>query len=485
MTRGMLTAGLKEWLCGRRNRPQGLMPIFKKVLVANRGEIAVRVIRSCRRLGIATVAVYSDADAESLHVVLADEAVPIGPPLAYLDASTIINTARRTGAQAVHPGYGFLAENADFAEACGHAGLTFIGPSPRTIRGVGDKLGAKQMLAAAGLPVLPFVAVDADTALVERKAAELGYPLMLKAAGGGGGKGIRLVWGPGELAGCFETTREKAARLFCDERLYLERYLANCRHVEFQVMADSAGRVVHLGERNCSIQRKHQKLIEEAPSPGLEPAVREAMARVAVEAARVAGYTTAGTVEFLLDEHNGFFVVEMNTRLQVEHTVTEAVTGFDLVAEQIRLAAGESLGYRQEDVSFSGWALQCRVCAEDPLTFLPSPGVVRRVHFPSGPGVRVDSHLYAGCPVPHHYDSLLAKIVFHGRNREQAIAGMQQALREVVIEGPVTNVPLHLLVLSTPVFRQARHDTAFLERLVRETRPADLPRPLRLPSPES
>ncbi|HSW11111.1 MAG TPA: biotin carboxylase N-terminal domain-containing protein [Bacillota bacterium] len=456
--------------------------VFKRVLIANRGEIAVRIIRTLRRLDIRSVAVFTDVDAGSLHVLLADEAVAIGPPLAYLDPMALIEAARRTGSEAIHPGYGFLSENADFAQACREHDLAFIGPRPATIRAVGDKLAAKEMLAAAGLPVLPFAAAQGARDAVQVAAAELGYPALLKAAGGGGGKGIQFVGDEAELGRCLEMTREKAGRLFKDERLYLERYLPDCRHVEVQVLADDQGHAIHLGTRNCSVQRRHQKLIEEAPSPGLESATAEAVTRAALRAAATAGYTSAGTVEFLVSPGGEFFIIELNTRLQVEHTVTEEITGVDLVAEQLRVAAGEPLGYLQDDIALNGWAMECRICAEDPLTFCPSPGPVGRVHLPAGPGVRVDSHLYSGCRVPHHYDSLLAKVIVRGRDRRDAIERLRQAMREVAIEGVNTNLALHRLILDSPAFRDAAHNTTFLADLLGRIDRRDLPACLSLPA---
>ena len=455
--------------------------VFKKVLIANRGEIAVRIIRTLRRLDIQSVAVFTDVDAESLHVQLADEGVAIGPPLGYLDIMGIIEAAHRTGSQAVHPGYGFLSENADFALACREHGLAFIGPRPETIRAVGDKLAAKEMLAAAGLPVLPFAAAQGRPETIQAIAAELGYPVLLKAAGGGGGKGIQFVGDDAELCRHLDVTREKAGRLFKDERLYLERYLADCRHVEVQIFADAQGRTIHLGTRNCSVQRRHQKLIEEAPSPGLDPATAEAISQAALRAAAAAGYSNAGTVEFLVNARGEFFIIELNTRLQVEHTVTEEITGIDLVAEQLRVAAGVPLSYRQDDIIPNGWAMECRLCAEDPLTFRPSPGLVGRVHLPAGPGVRVDSHLYSGYRIPHHYDSLLAKIIVRGHDRRDAVERLRQAMREVMIEGINTNLALHRLVLETPAFREATHNTMLVADLLGRIEHHDLPVGLELP----
>jgi acetyl-CoA carboxylase biotin carboxylase subunit len=457
--------------------------MFKRVLIANRGEIAVRIIRTLSRLDIRSVAVFTDVDAESLHVRLADEAVAIGSPLNYLNPGAIIEAARRTGSEAVHPGYGFLSENADFALACREHRLAFIGPRPETIRAVGDKLAAKEMLAAAGLPVLPFAAAQGMPEAVRAMAAALGYPVLLKAAGGGGGKGIQFVGDDAELCRCLDVTREKASRLFKDDRLYLETYLADCRHVEVQILADEHGRAVHLGTRNCSVQRRHQKLIEEAPSPGLGPALEESITQAALQAGATAGYSNAGTVEFLVTPRGEFFIIELNTRLQVEHTVTEEITGIDLVAEQLRVAAGAPLGYRQDDIVLNGWAMECRLCAEDPLTFRPSPGPVGRVHLPAGPRVRVDSHLYSGCSMPHHYDSLLAKVIVRGRDRRDAVERLRYAMREVVVEGVNTNLALHCLILDSAAFRDATHNTTFLVDLLAKIDRQGLPSCLTLSAP--
>ncbi len=456
--------------------------MFSRVLIANRGEIAVRIARTLRRLNIRSVAVFTDVDAASLHVQLVDEAVPIGPPTGYLDTMTIIDAARRTGCQAVHPGYGFLSENADFAAACREHGLAFVGPRPETIRAVGDKLAAKEMLAAVGLPVLPFAAAQGGCEVVGATAAALGYPLLLKAAGGGGGKGIQFVGDETELNRRLDGVRDKAARMFKDDRLYLESYLPDCRHVEVQILADEHGHAIHLGTRNCSVQRRHQKLIEEAPSPGLDPAIEEAIARAALQAAAAAGYSNAGTVEFLVRPGGEFFIIELNTRLQVEHTVTEEITGVDLVAEQLAVASAAPLAYRQDDISFNGWAMECRLCAEDPLTFRPSPGQVGRVHLPAGPQVRVDSHLYSGCRVPHHYDSLLAKVIVRGRDRRDTVERLRQAMREIVVEGVSTNLALHRLVLDSAAFREGVHNTTFLAELLAKTDRQELPSCLSLPA---
>ena len=396
---------------------------FGKVLIANRGEIAVRVIRACRELGIKTVAVFSEADRESLHVLLADEAVPIGPPPAtesYLVIDKLIAAARATGAKAVHPGYGFLAENAKFAQACLDAGLTFIGPPPAAIRAMGDKMAARRVAIKMGVPVVPGTEQPvADDAGAARVAERVGYPVMVKAAMGGGGKGMRLVRTPGDLAGALRAARSEAGAAFGDAAVYIERYVEEPRHIEIQVLADAHGGVVYLGERECSIQRRHQKLVEESPSPFVTPEMRRRMGEAACRVAAAVGYVNAGTVEFLVDRERSFYFLEMNTRLQVEHPVTELVTGRDLVKDQLRIAAGEKLGFGQDDVALHGWAIECRVNAEDPFAgFIPSPGTVVGLRAPGGPWVRDDTGVYAGCTIPRFYDTLMAKLIVWGPDRE-------------------------------------------------------------------
>jgi len=438
---------------------------LRKVLVANRGEIALRVIRACRTRGLATVAVYSDADRAGLHVPAADEAYPIGGPQAtqsYLCIETIIEAALAAGADAVHPGYGFLAENAAFAEACREAGLTFIGPSPEAIATCGDKAETRRAVRAAGVPVLPGTDPVSDEAAAEA-AERLGFPLLIKAAAGGGGKGIHLVSRPEDLAGRLRLARGEAQSAFGDDRVYLERWVGHPRHVEVQVLADGHGHLIHLGERECSIQRRHQKVIEETPSPAVTEGMREEMGTTAVAAARAVGYQNAGTVEFLL-AGGDFYFLEINARLQVEHPITEAVTGMDLVALQLAIAAGEDLPVRQEEVTFRGHAIECRISAEDPAAgFLPWTGRIGEVVLPGGPGIRIDGALVSGMDVTRFYDPLLAKVVAWGSHRDEAIARMTTALREMVITGLPTTIPFHLWALEHPLFRSGIYGTRFVD----------------------
>jgi acetyl-CoA carboxylase biotin carboxylase subunit len=445
-------------------------PLFTKVLIANRGEIAVRVIRACREMGIATVAVFSEADREALHVLQADEAVAIGPAPAsesYLSQDKIIAAARATGAQAVHPGYGFLAENADFAERCANAGLVFIGPPPAAVRATGDKLAARRVAAKLGVPLVPGTTQPlADGAEAARAVAEIGYPVMIKAALGGGGKGMRLVHAYSELEGALRAARSEAGSAFGDATVYIEKYIAAPRHIEIQILADAHGTVVHLGERECSIQRRNQKLVEESPSPGVTPEMRRRMGEAACRIAAAAGYVNAGTVEFLVDRDGKFYFLEINARLQVEHPVTEFVTGRDLVREQIRIAAGEKLGYGQEDMSFSGHAIECRVNAEDPAAnFMPSPGKILGLRAPGGPWVRDDSGVYEGYTVPRYYDTLMAKLIVWAPDREAAIARMNRALAEYHVSGVRTTLPVLRRIIRHPDFAAGRLDTGFMERL--------------------
>ncbi|HLF56848.1 MAG TPA: acetyl-CoA carboxylase biotin carboxylase subunit [Thermoanaerobaculia bacterium] len=440
--------------------------MFRKILIANRGEIALRVIQACRELGISTVAVFSTADRESLHVTYADEEVCIGPPASaqsYLNISSIISAAEITGADAVHPGYGFLAENAHFAEILAECNLAWIGPPPTVIRRMGDKAKARQTAVEAGVPVLPGSG-DPLVSLAEARAlaSEVGYPVILKAAAGGGGRGMRIVRGLQELEKAFETASNEAAKAFGDGSIYLEKYLEEPRHIEFQVFGDKHGKVIHLGERECSIQRRHQKLLEEAPSPALTPELRERMGEASVKLCAHVGYENAGTIEYLLDREGRFYFMEMNTRIQVEHPVTEMVTGVDLVKLQIAVAAGEPLGIRS-GLQPRGHAIECRINAEDPRTFAPSPGKMTTFHLPGGPGVRVDTHGYEDYVVPPHYDSLVAKLIAHGGSRAEAIARMQRALDFFVVEGIRTSIPLHKEILNDPVFRSGRLSTRFLE----------------------
>ncbi len=450
--------------------------LFTKVLIANRGEIAVRVIRACREMGIATVAVFSEVDRESLHVMLADEAVPIGPAPAlesYLAADRIIAAARATGASAVHPGYGFLAENAAFAEACGAAGLVFIGPPPAAIRSMGDKIAARRVAVEMKVPVVPGTAEPlADDAAAASIAAEIGYPVMIKAVLGGGGKGMRLVRAPGELVGALRAARSEAGAAFGDAAVYVERYLEEPRHIEIQVLADRHGNVVHLGERECSIQRRHQKLIEESPSAFTTPELRRQMGEAACRVAAAVGYVNAGTVEFLVDRDRRFYFLEMNTRLQVEHTVTELVTGRDLVKDQLRIAAGDKLGFAQEDVTWKGWAIECRINAEDPYAgFIPCPGRITSLRPASGPWVRDDSGVYSGYVIPRFYDTLMAKLVVWGADRGAAIARMARALAEYKVVGVQTTIPILEHIMADPDFAAGRLSTHFLDRLLDVDRP--------------
>ena len=443
--------------------------MFSKILVANRGEIAVRVIRACRELGIATVAVYSDADRESLHVLMADEAVRLGPPSpaeSYLAIDRLVAAARQTGAQAVHPGYGFLAENATFAEACAAAGLVFVGPPPAAIRAMGDKLAARRVARQARVPMVPGTEEPiADDAEAARTAHAVGFPVMIKAAMGGGGKGMRLVREPGELAGALRAARSEAGTAFGDTSVYIERYVDEPRHVEVQVLADGYGDVVHLGERECSIQRRHQKLIEESPSVLVTPEIRRQMGEAACRLAAAVGYVNAGTVEFLMDAERRFYFLEMNTRLQVEHPVTELVVGRDLVKDQLRIAAGDKLGFGQDDVVQRGWAIECRINAEDPFAgFIPAPGRIASLRVPGGPWVRDDSGVYAGYTVPRFYDTLLAKLIVWGRDRDAAIARMDRALGEYHVAGVRTTIPLLQQVIRDPEFQAGRLSTHFLDR---------------------
>ncbi|MFB3819242.1 MAG: acetyl-CoA carboxylase biotin carboxylase subunit [Candidatus Methylomirabilales bacterium] len=446
--------------------------MFSKVLIANRGEIAVRIIQACRELGLRTVAVHSQADTDSLAVQLADEAVCIGPGpavLSYLKVPSILSAAELTGAEAIHPGYGFLAENASFAALCEQCGLRFIGPSAKSIELMGDKAAARRMAEAQGVPVLPGSREPvADAAEARAVAERIGFPVILKAKAGGGGRGMRVVTSAEALEAALATAAAEAEAAFGDPSVYLERFLPDPRHVEIQVLADAEGRTIHLGERDCSIQRRHQKLVEESPSPALGQELRRAMGEAAIKVAAAAGYRNAGTVEFLLDEQGRFYFMEMNTRIQVEHPVTETVTGLDLVKAQIRIAAGEPLWIRQDDVGLSGHAIECRINAEDPERFLPSPGTLTHFRAPGGPGVRVDTHAYAGYTIPSFYDSLLAKVIVHGRDRQEAVARMRRALDETLVEGVKTTIPVHQALLQHPSFLAGRTSTRFLERLIQE-----------------
>lgn len=442
--------------------------MFQKVLIANRGEIAVRVIRACRELGIRTVAVYSDADREALHVKLADEAYCIGPKTSkesYLSIANIMSVATKVGADAIHPGYGFLAENADFAEICAACNITFIGPDPEAIIKMGDKSTAKETMKSAGVPTVPGTdGLVEDIAEAIRTANEIGYPVMVKATAGGGGRGMRVAVDDEDLEKAIRQAQNEAKTAFGNPGVYLEKFVEGPRHVEIQIMADKHGNVVYLGERDCSIQRRHQKLIEEAPSPALSPELRAQMGEAAVAAARAVNYHGAGTVEFLLDKHGKFYFMEMNTRIQVEHPVTELVTGYDLIKEQITVAAGHPLSFTQNEVKLDGWAIECRINAENPAkNFMPSPGQITDYLPPGGFGVRVDSAAYAGYTIPPYYDSMIAKLIVWGKDRDEAIARMKRALEEFVVGGISTTIPFHLKVLEHEVFVGGDFDTKFLE----------------------
>ncbi len=432
--------------------------LFEKVLIANRGEIALRIQRACRELGIKTVVVHSEADTDAKYVKLADESVCIGPPpsrQSYLNVPAIIAAAEVTDAEAIHPGYGFLSENADFAERVERSGFKFIGPTADVIRMMGDKVAAKRAMIAAGVPCVPGSegALPDDPKEIVKIARSVGYPVIIKAAGGGGGRGMRVVHTEAALINAVQTTKSEAAAAFNNPEVYMEKFLENPRHIEIQILADHFGNVVHLGERDCSMQRRHQKIIEEAPAPKLTTRLRDKIGDRCAEACKRIGYRGAGTIEFLFED-NEFYFIEMNTRVQVEHPVTELITGVDIVQEQIRVASGQRLRFKQKDIQFKGHALECRINAEDPYKFTPSPGKILTWHAPGGPGVRVDSHAYSGYVVPPHYDSMIAKLIVYGDTRAQAIARMQIALSETIVEGIQTNVPLH---------RELMRDTHFID----------------------
>ena len=442
--------------------------MLKKVLIANRGEIALRVLRACREMGIATVAVHSEADKDSLHVKLADESVCIGPapsPQSYLNIPAIIAAAEVTGADAVHPGYGFLAENANFAEQVEQSGFIFIGPRADTIRLMGDKVSAKQAMQEAGVPCVPGSdgALPDDPETIIKTAAEVGYPVISKASGGGGGRGMRVVEREEDLIKSVEMTKAEAGAAFGNPMVYMERYLQRPRHVEIQVLADKHGNAIYLGERDCSMQRRHQKVIEEAPAPGITVKEREKIGKACVEACKRIGYRGAGTFEFLYEDGE-FFFIEMNTRVQVEHPVTELISGVDIVQEQLRVAAGEKLQYKQKDIVLEGHAFECRINAEDPYNFIPSPGLIESCHLPGGFGIRVDSHIYQGYRIPPNYDSLIGKICVHGKTREQAMAKMRVAMAELAITGIKTNADLHRDLFRDPGFADGGVSIHYLEQ---------------------
>ncbi|MBX3279422.1 MAG: acetyl-CoA carboxylase biotin carboxylase subunit [Acidobacteria bacterium] len=445
--------------------------MFKKILIANRGEIACRIIWACKELDVKTVAIHSEADREALHVRFADEAICVGPaPSAqsYLNIPQIISAAEITNVDAIHPGYGFLSENPYFAEVCEACNITFIGPGPQVMRTMGDKASAKAAMKAAGVPVTPGsdgLVDDIDAALSE--AEKIGYPVLVKATAGGGGRGMRVARSAAELRNAYDTSRSEAEAAFKNSGVYLEKYIERPRHIEIQVLGDNYGNIIHLGERECSIQRRHQKLIEESPSPAVSYELRQEMGNIAVKACQEVGYSSAGTIEFLLDENDDFYFMEMNTRIQVEHPVTEMVTVSDLVAAQIRIAAGEPLHLSQEELIFVGHSIECRINAEDPERFTPSPGRITNLNLPTGPGVRVDTAIYSGYFVPPHYDSLIAKLIVHARTRDRAIARMRRALQAMVVEGIQTTIPLHLKILAEPDFVSGNLSTRFMDRFAK------------------
>lgn len=443
--------------------------MFKKVLIANRGEIAVRIIRACRELGIHTVTVYSTADKHALHAQIADESVCIGPPAtkdSYLNSAALIEACKMTGADAIHPGFGFLSENADFAELCRQNNITFIGPSPKSIRMLGDKASAKETMKAAGVPVIPGsdgAVPDMETASLLCK--EIGCPLMVKAAAGGGGRGIRLVERPEDLEAAVTAARQEALNYFGDDSIYMEKFIVNPKHIEVQILADKFGSTVYLGERDCSMQRRNQKVLEETPSPIMTPDLRERMGRAAVAAAKACGYCNAGTIEFLVDANKNFYFMEMNTRIQVEHPITESVTGIDLVKQQIKIADGEALPFTQDDITLRGHSIECRINAENPeFNFRPSPGKITALHIPGGPGIRVDSSVYQGYTIPPYYDSMIAKLIVQAPTRAEAIAKMKWALAEFIVEGVDTNIDFQLSLIRDSVFEEGSYDIGYLGR---------------------
>jgi len=448
--------------------------MFKKILIANRGEVALRVIFACRELGIKTVAIYSEADENSLHVRFADEDVCIGPPRSadsYLNVPAVISAAEITGADAIHPGYGFLSESAYLAEVCEACHIKFIGPDPQVIRLMGDKARARRVMKKAGVPILPGSDGPVETEEKALKAAkEIGYPVIIKATAGGGGRGMRVVRSAGELAHAFKAAQREAEAAFGVGDVYIEKYVESPRHIEFQILGDQHGAVVHLGERECSIQRRHQKLIEESPSPALSEKMRRRMGGIVIDAAKAVQYANAGTFEFLMDPDGRFYFMEANTRLQVEHPVTEMVTGIDIVKEQIRIACGERLWFKQSEVTFTGHSIECRVNAEDPETFVPSPGVIHVFSVPGGPGVRVETAAHSDCTISPYYDSMIAKIIVHGRDRPEAIARMRRTLEMTVVEGIKTTIPLHLRILNDPEFVAGKLSTSFMDRFLARPR---------------
>jgi acetyl-CoA carboxylase biotin carboxylase subunit len=451
--------------------------MFKKILIANRGEIALRVIHACRELGIKTVAVYSEADEHALHVRFADEDICIGPARSadsYLNVPAIISAAEITGADALHPGYGFLSESAYLAEVCEACHIRFIGPDPNVIRLMGDKARARRAMKKAGVPILPGSEGPIEgEEQAARIAKDIGYPVIIKATAGGGGRGMRVVQTPAELSQALKTAQREAEAAFGIGDVYVEKYVVSPRHIEFQVLGDHYGSVVSLGERECSIQRRHQKLLEESPSVALTDKVRRKMGGIVVDAARAVQYANAGTFEFLMDKDGRFYFMEVNTRLQVEHPVTELVTGIDIVKEQIRIAAGERLSFKQSEITFTGHSIECRINAEDPETFAPSPGIIHAFSVPGGPGVRIDTAAHTECTIPPYYDSMIAKVISYGRDRQEAIARMRRTLEMTVIEGIKTTIPLHLKILADPDFQGGNLSTSFMERFQPAARKGD------------
>jgi len=441
--------------------------MFKKILIANRGEIAVRIIRACREMGIKTVAVYSEIDVDALHTQLADEAICIGPAKSkdsYLNEENILSATVLTGAEAIHPGFGFLSENSKFAKMCEECNITFIGPSFENIENMGNKAKAREMMINANVPIVPGsdgIVENSQSALeISRK---IGYPVMIKASAGGGGRGIRIVRDEEELISSFETAKTEAKTAFGDDSMYIEKFIEEPRHIEIQILADNYGNTIYLGERDCSIQRRNQKVMEEAPGPAISEELRISMGEVAVKAAKSIGYKNAGTIEFLLDKHGNYYFMEMNTRIQVEHPITEMITGMDLIKEQIKIAYGESLAFAQEDIKLNGHAIECRINAENPSkNFMPCPGQINYLHLPGGLGVRIDSSVYQGYIIPPTYDSMIAKLIVHGRTREEAIGRMERALGEFIIDGVTTNIGFQLEILSNPKFLSGDFDTSFV-----------------------
>lgn len=443
--------------------------MLKKILIANRGEIAVRIIRACREMGIKTVAVYSEADKTALHTKLADEAICIGPAIStksYLNVKAIIEAACLTGADSIHPGFGFLSENNSFAKMCDEIGIKFIGPKPEIIELMGNKSKAKETMKSVGVPVVP----GSDGLIYTMQEAinisnQIGYPVIIKASAGGGGKGIRIAYSEEELRKAYEIVKQEALNSFNDDSIYIEKFIENPRHIEIQIMADEYGNAVHLGERDCTVQRKNQKMLEETPSGVIDSRLREKMGAIAVKAVKEVGYTNVGTIEFLVDKNKDFYFMEMNTRIQVEHPVTEMVTGLDLIKEQIRIASGEKMKYRQRDINFNGHSLEARINAENPYkNFMPSPGTIEELHLPAGNGIRVDTAVYSGYKVPQNYDSMIAKVIVHGKDRNESIAKMKSALSEFVISGIETNIDFLLKILDNENFVNNEYDTSFIEK---------------------